>query len=129
MVQQMSIGLSTSAVRSCIQAAVAAPSIYNTQPWRFRVQRDRVDVFADRSRRLDVIDPRGRELLLSVGAAILNLRVAILASGRLATTTLLNTDELDLAAQVGIGPASPPSHTVLALAEAVSKRRTNRAPY
>jgi hypothetical protein len=42
---------------------------------------------------------------------------------------LLSTDELDLAAQVEIGPANLPSHTVLALAEAVTKRRTNRAPY
>jgi nitroreductase len=127
--QQVSFGLSAKTVREWIQAAVAAPSVYNTQPWRFHARRDRIDVFADRSRRLDVIDPRGRELLLSVGAAILNLRVAILASGRLVMTTLLGSDEPDFAARIALGPPAAPSHTVRALAEAVPKRRTNRAPY
>ena len=129
MVQQVSNGLSTTAVRKWIQAAVAAPSVYNTQPWQFHVHRDRIDVFADRSRRLDFIDPRGRELMLSVGAAILNLRVAILASGRMALTTLLDGGLPDLAGRITLGPPTMPSHTVRALAEAVSKRQTNRAPY
>lgn len=129
MVQQVSNALSSTAVRDWIQAAVAAPSVYNTQPWLFRVHRDRIDVFADRSRRLDVIDPRGRELMLSVGAAVLNLRVAILASGWTAMTTLLGGDDPDLAARIATGPPNTPSHTVRALAEAVPKRRTNRAPY
>lgn len=60
----------------CLTAAGAAPSVHNTQPWRFRITDNAVDVLADRSRHLDFADPAGRELLISVGAAIANLRIA-----------------------------------------------------
>ncbi|HEY9484846.1 MAG TPA: nitroreductase, partial [Micromonosporaceae bacterium] len=59
-----------------------APSIHNSQPWRFRVAGDRIEVMLDRDRLLSAIDPTGREAWMSVGAALLNLRVAILAGGR-----------------------------------------------
>src|SRR5258707_1068424 len=67
---------------ACLEAATRAPSIHNSQPWLFRLRAGGIDVLADRQRRLRAIDPRGRELLISVGAAILNLRVAILGHGR-----------------------------------------------
>src|SRR6266545_2243593 len=70
-------GLSEASLLSCVQAAVAAPSLHNSQPWRFRIRNGGVDVYADRTRQLEVIDPSGRELLISVGAAVFNLRVAI----------------------------------------------------
>src|SRR5262245_55774431 len=65
-------------LRECLEAAVAAPSIHNSQPWRFRVTALGVDVFADRDRGLHVIDPIGRELLISIGAAVFNLRASML---------------------------------------------------
>ena len=56
---------------------------YTTRsPWRFRAHADGVDVFADHTRRFGVVDPSGREVLISVGAALLNLRIAVLAHGR-----------------------------------------------
>lgn len=45
--------------------ALLAPSEYNTQPWLFRVQGDSVEILADHSRRLPVVDPDDRELLIS----------------------------------------------------------------
>jgi hypothetical protein len=66
----------------CIESAVAAPSVHNSQPWHFRISDGGIDVLADWSRRLDVIDPTGRELLISVGAAIFNLRLAMHHRGR-----------------------------------------------
>src|SRR5215475_8763666 len=66
----------------CLQAATAAPSVHNSQPWRFRADHG-IEVFADRRRHLRAIDPGGRELLVSLGAAILNLRLAILDHGHL----------------------------------------------
>src|SRR6266508_3751998 len=74
-------GLSEASLLSCVQAAVAAPSLHNSQPWRFRIRNGGVDVYADRTRQLEVIDPSGRELLISVGAAVFNLRVAIRQQG------------------------------------------------
>ncbi len=59
-----------------LRFAILAPSTYNTQPWRFRVSCDGVEIFADYTRRMPVADPGGRELLMSIGAAVMNLRVA-----------------------------------------------------
>src|SRR5512142_1875309 len=59
-----------------VRYAVLAPSSHNTQPWSFRVTRDGVEVYGDYSRRCGVADPTGRELLMSVGAAITNFCAA-----------------------------------------------------
>ncbi|MDN3028973.1 hypothetical protein [Streptomyces sp. S.PB5] len=60
-----------------VRAAVAAPSVYNTQPWRFISQNDEIELHADLSRRLAVADPDGREMVISCGAALFNLRLAM----------------------------------------------------
>ncbi len=57
--------------------ATLAPSIHNTQPWRFEVHDGRLDVYADRSRGLPIIDPSGRQLAISCGAAIFAARLAL----------------------------------------------------
>ena len=115
---------------ACLRSAIAAPSLHNTQPWRFRLGADHVDVFVDPSRRLAAIDPTGREAMISVGAAILNLRVAILAAGRIPLTQLLpSPDEPELMARVTLGAPHQPDATVFALRSAVGKRRTNRRPF
>ncbi|APY85436.1 hypothetical protein DCW30_24615 [Streptomyces alfalfae] len=66
------------AVQSLLAAAVAAPSIHNTQPWRFRLDPDSrsIEVRVDRGRVLPGADPEGRAQHLSVGAAVFNLRMA-----------------------------------------------------
>jgi nitroreductase len=122
-------GLGTDEVDACIIAAISAPSIFNTQPWCFRVRQDSIDLFADLSRQLHVVDPDGRELSMSVGAALLNLRVALLSHGRRPLTRLLPGDAPALAARVRCGPVVVPNHSVRALAAAVPRRRTNRLPY
>jgi nitroreductase len=123
-------GLSRVALLACLDSAVAAPSVHNSQPWRFRIRGGGVDVFADRTRQLAVIDPLGRELLISVGAAILNLRIAVLARGRLPVLQLLPPgSEPDLVARVVPGPAAAPDPTVRALAGAIPRRRTSRLPF
>jgi nitroreductase len=115
---------------ACLQAAVAAPSVHNSQPWRFRVGHDHIDVGLDTTRALPAIDPLGREALISVGAAVLNLRVAILAAGRTPLTRLLpDPDAPHLAARITIGGPHRPDETIRALASAISRRRTNRRPF
>jgi nitroreductase len=59
-----------------LRYVVLAPSGHNTQPWLFSITDEGVAVYADYSRRLPVIDPDHRELIMSIGAAIFNLRVA-----------------------------------------------------
>jgi nitroreductase len=59
-----------------LRYAVLAPSSHNAQPWRFRVDGRRIHLFADPSGWLEVADPDGRELYLSLGCAAENLVVA-----------------------------------------------------
>lgn len=70
-----------------VELACRAPSVHNTQPWRWRVSGDRVELHADRSRQLGVADPAGRNLLLSCGAALHHARVAAASLGYDATLT------------------------------------------
>jgi nitroreductase len=117
-------------LRECLQAATAAPSVHNTQPWLFQVRPGGVDVYADRRRAVPVVDPRGRELLISVGAATFNLRVAILAHGRVPVQRLWpDPREPDLVARVTIGPHATVPETARRLAQAIPHRHTNRRPF
>jgi hypothetical protein len=59
-----------------IRSAVRAPSSHNTQPWLFEVTDAGINLFADRTRALPVTDPDDRELTISCGCALMNLRVA-----------------------------------------------------
>jgi hypothetical protein len=63
--------------RFAVGYAILAPSSHNTQPWRFIVNGDELLVCADRNRSLPHIDPFDRELIISCGAALFNMRVAL----------------------------------------------------
>ena len=123
-------GRLTPALLDCLSAAGSAPSIHNTQPWRFDVHDDQIDVYADRLRQLDVLDPAGRELYISVGAAVLNLRVSILAHGRLAIfRPFPEPGRPDLLARVTVGRPEAAPYIARQLAWAISRRHTNRHPF
>lgn len=118
------------ALLDCLTAATAAPSIHNTQPWLFRTRPDVIEVLVDRSRQLPVLDPDGREMSVSVGAAVFNLRVALSAAGRQPSVSLVpDPADRDLAARVTIGPEVQPSRAALALAATIPRRHTNRRPF
>ncbi|WP_377268043.1 Acg family FMN-binding oxidoreductase [Peterkaempfera sp. SMS 1(5)a] len=79
------------ALEDLLRAAVAAPSIHNTQPWRFHLDlaSRTVEVGAAPARELAVADPGGRAVHLSVGAAVFNLRTAAAHQGWEPVTRLL----------------------------------------
>jgi hypothetical protein len=66
----------TERLRFLVRYAILAPSSHNTQPWKFRMADDRIDVFMDESRWLKVADDDQRELHISIGCALENLLVA-----------------------------------------------------
>ena len=110
--------------------AVLAPSLLNLQPWRFRISGDTMTLRAHGGLRLPVTDPAGRELTISCGAALLNLRIAAAAAGCEAKVDVLS-DEADpacLAAMTMTG-MKPPSAPDVRLRDAIPARRTNRGDF
>jgi nitroreductase len=69
------------ALRRAAVRGTLAPSVHNTQPWRFHVRPGELFVSADFSRQLGVLDPTGRQLTISCGCALFNARVSLAADG------------------------------------------------
>jgi hypothetical protein len=118
--------LDRTTARAVIALANRAPSVYNSQPWRWRVGSSSIDLFADPDRALPATDPDSRDLRLSCGAALHHLRVALLAAG-LGTTVHRLPDPADpmhlAAVETHSGRPSPDD---LALARAIENRRSDR---
>jgi hypothetical protein len=72
-----------------VAAAVWAPSVHNTQPWWFSVAGQEMSLYADAGRQLGVADPRGREMMISCGAALFTARLALRSSGYVPETSVL----------------------------------------
>jgi nitroreductase len=122
--------LAADRVREVLRQATAAPSLHNSQPWRFRCTSDAIELYADRTRAVPVADPEHRELVLACGAALLNLRLAIRATGvQPDVRTLPEHCPPDLLAIVRPAGRRPPTATDVALAAAIPRRRTNRRPF
>lgn len=64
-----------------LRYAVLAPSSHNTQPWKFKLYDNGIAVYVDYTRRLPVADPDNREVLMGIGAAVMNLRIAAMHYG------------------------------------------------
>ncbi|HEY3611813.1 MAG TPA: nitroreductase, partial [Pseudonocardiaceae bacterium] len=117
-------------VRAALLAATAAPSLHNSQPWRFRCTPHQIELYADHARAVPVADPDHRELIVACGAALLNLRIAIKAMGVFPDVRVLpDRGRPDLLATVR--PAGPRTATPVdrALAAAIPRRHTNRRPF
>jgi hypothetical protein len=115
-------------VRSALQLAARAPSVHNTQPWRWRVGEGSVELLADEARRLRATDQDGRDLMLSCGAALHHLRVALAAAGVDTTVHRLpDATRPDLLATIELHPGSGRHSGVdPEQAAAIPGRRTDR---
>src|SRR5215472_16159457 len=91
-------------VTAMLAAAARAPSVHNTQPWRFAVGPHAIDLYADPKRKLGQ-DRDGREMLISCGAALFGLRLAVRGLGYLPAVRLLpDSSQPTLLARVALGP-------------------------
>lgn len=116
--------------RHVVEAATLAPSVHNTQPWRFVLRADGFDLRADRSRQLAVLDPGGRQLTLSCGAALAHAEVAARALGLDCQAQLIPDDsDADLLARVRLPAGNDPSQEEVRKAEAILRRHTSRSAY
>ncbi len=120
-----------SQLKFLVQYAVLAPSIYNSQPWRFLVERNRILIYPDITRWLPIADPDQRELHISIGCALENLLIAAEYFGFSHQVSYLPEVHEDSAvAEVVFGPYGWPSpFRPLALFHSIPKRITNHHPY
>jgi len=111
---------------SMVGAAVLAASAHNTQPWRFTVAEDRIDLYADLTRSTGANDALNRELDVSLGCALEDLHLAALARGRQPELELVPGGPVDLVASVQLGAGSVIDSS---LYRAIGSRHSNRSEY
>jgi len=117
--------------RYVVARAVWAPSVHNTQPWRFTADGGpRISLHADVGRRLAVADPDGREMMISCGAALFTVRLALRALGYIPETTVLpDPAQPALVAQVSWRDRAAADEFERRLDHHVLTRRTHRGAF
>lgn len=117
-------------LRQAAVAASQAPSVHNSQPWRFRLTADSLELRADPDRRLHVLDPTGRQLTISCGCALFNARVA-LAAARQEVLVERMPDPADptLLARLSLTGNRAPWTPLVRLEPAIERRRSNRRDF
>ena len=113
-------------LRRAVAGAIRAPSVYNSQPWRFRASfGGGVDLYADPNRHLITTDPQGRDLLLSCGAALHHLTVAFAELGWSSQITRLD-DPNNLHHLAHVQPHTAADPNSARLGPAIRRRHTDR---
>ena len=115
----------TDVARAVLGAAVLAPSTWNTQPWRMEAQGAAIRLMVDARRALPVIDPDQRAMMISLGAALENMLIALRAYGLQPTVSYFPDDSPGTIASVSWAPA-PGGPRDRLLFRAIPERRTNR---
>ncbi len=113
-----------------VATAVWAPSVHNTQPWRYTAEGTEITLLADAGRQLAVADPCGREMLMSCGAALFTAKLALRSLGYNPETRILPdpADPLLVARLRWRRQAAPSSHEERLLSQ-VTRRRTHRGGF
>jgi hypothetical protein len=116
-----------------LRYVILAPSTHNTQPWKFVLVPGGIEVYADYSRRMPVVDPGNRELLMSLGAAVFTLRVAAMRFAMECRVTYsAGGDSERPLAFAAIGPRGSQADIdegIDSLFGPILRRHTNRRPF
>lgn len=117
-------------ITSAMELAVRAPSLHNSQPWRWVADGGVLELFADPTRIGRSTDSTGREVLISCGAVLDHFRVAMAAAGWEATVERFpNPNNYDHLATLEFRPMEFVTDAHRARAEAIRHRRTDRLPF
>lgn len=113
-------------IEAALRMAIRAPSVHNTQPWRWRIDSDGLHLYANRELHLPSTDPDGRDLLLSCGIALHHCVVALAALGwQSKIHRQPDPYDSDHLAAIEVYP-QPPSEIDVTLAAAIPHRQTDR---
>ncbi|RSM49360.1 nitroreductase [Actinoplanes sp. ATCC 53533] len=118
------------ALEAAARAALHAPSVFNTQPWRWQITGETLELYADRDRALRATDPGGRLLMLSCGAALHHARVTLEADRwTVGVERLPDSSNADLLARITVAGIGPAGERAERLAAAIPARRTDRRAF
>jgi hypothetical protein len=116
--------------RYVVAAAVWAPSVHNTQPWRFTIRGQQLSLHADAGRQLMVADPGGHEMMISCGAALFTARLALRSLGYISQASVLpDLGQPLLVARMSWGQRAECTEFEQALFGQVRQRRTHRGGF
>ncbi len=116
-------------VRAAVELGSHAPSVHNSQPWRWHLTGNTLTLQADLRRWLPATDADGRDLVVSCGAALHHTRIALAAAGvHAAVRRIPDRERPDDLAVLELEPQAPDPADV-DLAAAITQRRTDRRRY
>ncbi|MEV6324907.1 hypothetical protein AB0M45_27545 [Nocardia sp. NPDC051787] len=116
-------------ILAALRLAARAPSVHNTQPWRWVLDGTRLHLYTDADRVLTSTDPRGRQLVISCGAMLHHARTAFADRGwHTDTVRLPVSQQPDQLATILFRPWPDPPDGVHTRALAIDHRRTDRLP-
>ncbi len=130
MVGYMSAGPSGSTIADAVRLAARAPSLHNSQPWRWQSDGEVLRLFAVPERMLTTTDPGGRQMLISCGATLDHLRAAMAAAGwRLSVARFPDPNNKAHLADITFERSPIVTDADRARAEAIDRRFTDRLPF
>src|SRR5262249_13358942 len=117
------------ALVSAAEFAGLAPSIHNTQPWRWRVVGSTLELRAARQRQLGMTDPDAHLLLVSCGAALQHAITALTAEGwRSRVQRIPGRNDEDLLATITLIDRTNASTDAMRSIQVLRVRHTDRRP-
>lgn len=117
-------------IERAVTIAARSPSLHNSQPWIWVVEGPELQLYLDRSRIVRYTDASGREALISCGAMLDHLRLAMAATGwRSVVQRFPNPNNFTHIASVDFRPGGEVDTATAARANAILRRRTDRLPF
>jgi nitroreductase len=122
--------ISTEQLAATVELACRAPSLHNSQPWRWVFENGTLQLFADHARIGRHTDSTGREVILSCGAVLDHFQVAAAAAGwQVSVQRYPDPRDHDHLASAEFNPTESVGERARGLAEAISTRLTDRLAF
>ena len=110
-------------MRELVRYATLAPNGHNTQPWKFAIKENAIEIHPDFTRHLPAVDPHERELWISLGCALENLVLSARAIGYEPEVTYPATTDF---IHIGLTRNTPQGGAIF---DAIPLRQNTRSEY